>query len=137
MGDPTYDNAADLDSEGIPVQDEPANDDEGIMVPRDHPRAESHWGTTANEERRGESVALRATQELPEVSADDIDERFADDDADLAGAAAGQLLQPGDEDVDLEDTDPSMVASQGAGRRTGDGVALSAEEAAVHITDQP
>lgn len=137
MGDPTYDNAADLDREGIPVLEEPASDDEGIMAPRDHPRAETHWGLTADEERQGESVRLRGTQEHPEVTPDDIDERFADDDPRALGEPAGQLLQQGDKDVDVRDVDPTMVARQELGGHRGDGIALSAEEEAVHLTDTP
>jgi hypothetical protein len=133
MGDPTYDNAADLDAEGVPDLNDAASDDEGIMAPRDHPRAESHWGITADEMRRGESVALRATQEQPEVSPDDIDLSDADDDALLGDLAVGPLLQPGDEDVDVEDDDPTMTATAGS----TDGIALAPEEAAMHITETP
>jgi hypothetical protein len=137
MGDPTYDNAADLDREGIPSLDEPPTDDEGTIPPGDQPRGASQWGTTANEERQRESIAVRLAQEEPELTEDDIDLRFADDEPVMAGLAAGQLLQPGDEDVDVADDDPAMVAAAGAGGTRGGGIALSAEEEAVHFTDRP
>jgi hypothetical protein len=133
MGDPTYDNAADLDAEGVPDLNDAASDDEGIMAPRDHPRAESHWGITADEMRRGESVGLRATQEQPEVTPEDIDLSDADEDALLGDLAVGPLLQAGDEDVDVEDDDPAMVAAS----TPTSGIALSPEEAAMHITEAP
>jgi hypothetical protein len=133
MGDPTYDNAADLDREGIPVLDDAATDDEGLIPPGDYARSSVHAGFTAEEQRRGETVEQRAAQEIPDVQPEDIDLRHADDDALLGDLAVGQLLQPGDDDVDAIDDDPAMVASAGS----TDGLALSAEEAAMHITETP
>ena len=116
MPDPTYDNAARLDREGVPILEEPINDDEGMLPPADQP----HAVPTAVEQRRGETLAERAGQELPE-------------DNQLWEERPGQLLQPGDEDVDAFDDEKDVIAEIGG----EEGEALSAEEAAMHITDEP
>src|SRR5688572_5555505 len=109
MPDPTYDNAARLDREGVPVLEEPINDDEGMFPPSDQP----HAVPTATEQTRGESLEDRLGQELPE-------------DNELWDERPGQILQPGDEDVDFIDDEKDVIASLG-----GEGVeSLSAEEAA-------
>lgn len=116
----------DLEAEGIPeLEDAPPGleDDynrvEGMMPPRDHPVAADDWGVTPEEERLGEPFAERVRREEPDV---------------LAGAADelhGRLLEP-DQGVAGRDEERDPVASE-----TGDDDALSAEEAAVHITDTP
>ena len=95
MPDPTYDNVARLDREGVPALDEPINDDEGMLPPADQP----HAVPTAAEQARGESLEDRLGQELSE---------------------------------DNELWQQDVIAEVG-----GEGEALSAEEAAMHITDEP
>jgi hypothetical protein len=67
------------------------------------------------------------------VSPDDIDVRDADDDHLLADLSVGPLVQASDEDVDLEDDESTMFASAA----TTAGISLTAEEAAVHVVEEP
>ncbi len=131
MSDPNYDNAAELEAEGIPALQDSINEDEGLIPPRDHYQGAGEFGITAAEERSQETVADRLFREEPEVSPDDIDE--ADADLPMGGMSSGRFLAPGDEDVDALDDEKDVVASE----VIGDGDALSAEEAAMHVTDQP
>jgi len=133
MSDPTYDNAAELDAEGIPALDDPINDDEGMIPPRDHPQGAEEFGVTAAEERAQEPMAQRLLREEPEVSPDDINE--ADADLPMGGMSSGRFVAPGDEDVDAVDDEKDVVASEVVGGEDGD--SLSAEEAAMHLTDEP
>lgn len=87
------------------------------------------FGTTAEEQRRGETLDQRIAQEIP-----DVDPYNTDDDDDLdrgeAGSArAGRLVDPNAGWG--EDSEEHLV-----GDDVGiDGAAASAEEAAVHIID--
>lgn len=63
----TYDNAADLDSEGIPVLEEPVNEDEGMMAPRDYPVLADDYGVTVAEQEVDEPLGQRADREVPDV----------------------------------------------------------------------
>jgi hypothetical protein len=125
-----------LDAEGIPDLETPINQDEGIMPPGDAPIAADEWGVTAAEERLKEPIAERVTREVPDVRADDIDERDADLGYGALGegdALDGRLLEPGSEDVGLVDDEKDAIASL-VGSDDDEG-ALSAEEAALHVTD--
>lgn len=111
-----YDNAAALDREGIPALEEPVNADEGIIPPGEHPRAVDEFGTTAEEQRRGESLAQRQAQLTPETQP-------------APTSSPGRLVADGDEGPTDVDAEKDMVA------RAVDqaGTAPSAEEAAIHI----
>lgn len=115
-----------LDEEGIPDLETPINSDEGMIPPRDHPQAVDEFGVTADEEREDEPLEDRLLREEPDVSAADIG------DADEA-VLDGQLLEPGSEDVDVSDDEKDTVARLVGEDETG----LTAEEAAMHITDSP
>lgn len=125
-----------LEDEGIPELEEPINEDEGLIPPGDTPIAADEYGVTAAEQRTPEPMSERVTRELPDMMADDIDL----DDADLRyGEPAegdpirGRLVQPGDEDVDEIDDEKDVVATL-IGE---DDAGMSAEEAALHIVDEP
>ncbi|HKG51760.1 MAG TPA: DUF5709 domain-containing protein [Actinomycetales bacterium] len=128
--------------------------DEGYSPP-ERPRGVEAFGTTATEEREGESLEERLRQEEPDpaMAVDDplADTDEVDDTADgepggaegaleadefldegqVGGRRAGRLVDP-DEGV-REDTEKDVVGSD-----VGiDGGAASAEEAAMHIIDEP
>jgi hypothetical protein len=110
-----------LDEEGIPTLQESATSDgsEELPPPRDHPQAVTDFGTTVAEERRGETLAQRVAREEPDVTAPPDD-------------TAGPLIDPADEDVDDVDDEASMVGTEADSDQ-----ALSAEEAAVHVVEEP
>jgi hypothetical protein len=122
--------------------------DEGYSPP-EKPRGVTAFGTTATEEREGESLEERIRQEEPDPAmqvedplADDSDTAAGEpgafseadefeDDGQVGGRRAGRLVDP-DEGV-REDTEKDVVGSD-----VGiDGGAASAEEAAMHIVDEP
>ncbi|WP_426560511.1 DUF5709 domain-containing protein [Angustibacter sp. McL0619] len=131
-------------------------DDRGLVDPLDEgysppekPRGVNAFGTTFEEARRGESLEQRMAQEEPDPNAafddpladepgdrddpdavDDWDDGFAGDD-EVGDQRAGRLVDL-DEGV-REDSEKDMV-----GWDAGiDGAGASAEEAAVHIVDEP
>jgi hypothetical protein len=110
-----------LDEEGIPSLHDAVTSDgsEEMPPPRDHPQGAAGFGTTVAEERRGESLAQRVRREEPDVLPGQTGE-------------TGPLLDPADEDVDDVDDESAMVATD-----TDSDQALSAEEAAVHVVDEP
>jgi hypothetical protein len=102
--------------------------DEGYTA-AEKPWASNDWGTTAQEERTGESLSGRLARELPDLGYDEDDDGLGDaDDTD------GELLD--DEVGDLRagrllgvDGDDELVATD-----IGiDGAGASAEEAAVNV----
>ena len=123
--------------------------DEGYSPP-EKPRGVNAFGTTAAEEREGESIEQRLRQEEPDPAmavedplapgADDTDEGGPEapseadeflDDGQVGGRRAGRLVDP-DEGV-REDTEKDVVGSD-----VGiDGGAASAEEAAMHVVEEP
>ena len=121
-----YDDGDEMDNEGIPDLEPPINQDEGQIPPRDYPQGAGKAGVTAAQQRTEEPIAERVLREEPDLDADD-----------LAGEAddgiGGRLVAPGSEDVDVVDYEKDEVASL-VGEDEG---ALSAEEAAMHITDSP
>lgn len=109
--------------------------DEGYSPPEKWSVAEG-FGNTPYEEAVGESLEQRVAQEEPEPDPYEVAaEEDADPDQDLDGAPAdvraGRLVAP---DQGLgEDEEKDLVADD-----IGiDGAAASAEEAAVHITENP
>jgi hypothetical protein len=125
--------------------------DEGYSPP-EKPRAVDSFGTTFEEARQGESLEQRIAQEEPDPNAafddpladdadtgagadapdseQDADEGFTNDD-EVGDRRAGRLVAP-DEGV-REDTEKDLV-----GEDVGiDGAGASAEEAAVHVVEEP
>lgn len=120
--------AHELDEEGIPDLETPVNVDEGMIPPRDHPQGAEEFGVTAAEERADETLEQRSRRLQP-----DFDESSVAEAADEAAGIGGRLIERGSEDVDAVDDEKDSVADLG----DDDGAALSAEEAAMHITDRP
>ena len=87
----------------------------------DHPLGLDEFGTTAEEERRGESLEGRLAREEPDVSPDDIAE---------PPERVGRLVDP--EDGSLFDTEPDSVAYDAGAA----GAAPTAEEAAMHDIEE-
>jgi hypothetical protein len=110
-----------LDAEGMPVLQDTVTSDgtEALPPPKDYPQAALDFGTTAAEERRGETLADRVKREQPEW-------RDGED-----PTAVGQIIEPGAEEG-FEDDEASAI-----GLELGDpDVALSAEESAMHVVDE-
>ncbi|MDT4943553.1 MAG: hypothetical protein QOH14_286 [Pseudonocardiales bacterium] len=122
-GDPVED-AENLD----PIEDLTGDDPDEIMQtgysPPDREPHDLRDAPTPFEEWEGESLDERLAEEEPDVSEDDI---FAAD----AEPRAGRLVAP-DEGVH-EDTEKDEIASDVGPA----GYASSAEEAAVHIIEEP
>lgn len=117
----------DFESEGIPaIEDAPPgmeddyNQVEGMMAPRDHPVGATEFGITAEEERLQEPLADRVRREEPDVMT-----------GELAYDSVGRLVEP-DQGVAGLDHERDAVAEL-----TDDDDGLSAEEAAMHVTDLP
>lgn len=116
-----------MDAEGIPDLETPINEDEGLIPPRDHPQAVDEFGITAAEQRADEPLADRVLREEPDFD-DSAVAQAADE------AIGGQLVDTGSADVEGYDDEKDAIASV---LGTDEDVALSAEEAAMHITDSP
>lgn len=84
-----------------------------MIPPSDVPLGSASWGTTEGEERQGESLEQRVAQELPE------------DTGYHETGLEGRL-----EDNGTGDT-------QEVGVMSDDTAGMSAEEAAVHVRDEP
>jgi hypothetical protein len=112
------DQAETLTGEGAEL-DEPL--DTSYSPPDNSPVA-TRFGNTAAEQAEGESLDQRLTQEVPDITPDDV--------TDEAAPRAGRLIAP-DEGAH-EDTEAAPVAFD-AGKA---GSAATAEEAAMHIVDE-
>lgn len=106
--------------------------DEG-WSPVEQPRGVDSWGVTPEEERTGQPLAGRLRRESPDETTDDDGDGLGDArgtdgelyDDEVGRARSGRLvLAEGDEDGFAED-----VGIDGAG--------ASAEEAAVHLVEDP
>jgi hypothetical protein len=106
--------------------------DEG-WSPNEQPRGVDAWGITPEEERTGQPLAGRLRRESPDETTDDDGDGLGDArgtdgelyDDEVGGARSGRLvLAEGDEDGFAED-----IGIDGAG--------ASAEEAAVHLVEDP
>jgi hypothetical protein len=97
----------------------------------DRYRGVDRFGTTADEQRRGESLEQLLAEEEPDISADfdDEDEDVPADPGSTRQQRAGRLVQP-DEGAH-EDAEAEVYAID-----VGiDGAGASAEEAAVHLVE--
>ena len=146
-----------LDEEGIPDLEGPlpekaatGDPQEGLPLPSDRP-ASLDWGTTRAEEAGGEPLDLRLSHEVPEVDGDEwADEQLHAGDAVardplLQDAGDEIILEPSEEDEDEEagllveetpfgvDVEKDMVADRADDPTAGE----SAEEAAVHLVEEP
>ncbi|MFG2057199.1 DUF5709 domain-containing protein [Micromonospora sp. NPDC048930] len=107
--------------------------DTGIIA-GDHWTAANRFGTTPAEERAGESLAQLLAQEEPDV---DPYAEAADDEDELTRrgyereARTGRLVAP-DEGLGADEEADSFAWDAGI-----DGGAASAEEAAMHLVDDP
>jgi len=120
-----------LDAEGIPdMYDAPPGRDvetneESFMAPRDYPIAAGEdpaYAVTASEERQQETVAERASRELPDVAAAGLDEE---------ASLGGSLMAP---DSDVES--PDLTSEEVALVSEDDTGGLTAEEAAVRVAPE-
>ncbi|MCA1824213.1 MAG: DUF5709 domain-containing protein [Mycobacteriales bacterium] len=134
------------EDEGVPDLDNPvpgkraAGDTQDEMLPaRDRPVASTDFGTTAAEEREGESLEGRIRREEPDVTAEsdevyDADAVLADDAAadpfrgDLG--SVGRLVED-DEGARADETKEALAHDVGT-----DLGGFSAEEAAMHIVEE-
>jgi hypothetical protein len=98
-------------------------------------RGTTRFGTTPEEARAGESLDQLLTEEEPDIGVDDVlewtDEDDPRDDDHVPQRRAGRLVAPDEgahwhEEADLVATDVGI-----------DGAGASAEEGAVHVTDDP
>lgn len=96
--------------------------DVGYSPPDREPTA-TRYGTTADEQRAGDSLDQRLAQEVPDVGVDDIDAAAAD-------PRAGRLVAP-DEGAHADEESEAIATDVGPG-----GYASSAEEAAMHIVEE-
>ena len=102
--------------------------DEGYSPP-ERPLGLDAYGTTAAEQREGETLDQRLAEEEPDPALEDDDAETLDDN-EVGRLRSGRLVAE-DEGVG-EDEEKDLVASD-----IGiDGGAASAEEAAVHIVDE-
>ncbi|WP_053846922.1 DUF5709 domain-containing protein [Streptomyces sp. NRRL B-24085] len=107
--------------------------DEGWSPP-EKPWGVEHTGVTGSEQRRGESLDERLSEEVPDVGVPygdglgdtwDTDGELIDDE--VGDQRAGRLVAP--DEGSHENTDSDLIASD-----LGlDGAGASAEEAAVHL----
>jgi len=96
-------------------------------------RGATRWGTTAEEERRGESLDQLLAEEEPDAVADDdwTDEDDPRDDDHVPSPRSGRLVAPdegahGDDEADVVALDVGI-----------DGGGAGAEEAAIHLVEDP
>jgi hypothetical protein len=96
-------------------------------------RGANRYGTTADEELRGESLDQLLAEEEPDVGVDApwTDEDDPSDDDRPTEPRSGRLVAP-DEGAHPDAEDNVVAFDVGI-----DGGAASAEEAAVHLTDEP
>ena len=98
-------------------------------------RGATRFGTTVEEERRGESLDQLLAEEEPDVGVGDdaewTDEDDPRDDDRVPDARTGRLVAP---DEGAHGDDESDVVAQDVGV---DGGGAGAEEAAIHVVDDP
>jgi hypothetical protein len=117
---------SELEDQGIPdLQDgypeqEWAEDPQQAPIPGDEPMAVDDFGTTAEEQRQGESLDGRLSREEPEAEAPG---------ADTTAPAAGRLVQ---QDEGVRDDTESEEIAQDVGPDAG---GFTAEEAAMHVEE--
>jgi hypothetical protein len=122
-----HDPRSGLEDEGIPdlqdgyPQQDWAEDPQQMPVPGDQPMVLDDYGTTAEEQREGESLDGRLSREEPESGVADVVP---------SEPTAGRLVQ---EDEGVRDDTESEEIAQDVGPDTG---GFTAEEAAMHVEDE-
>jgi hypothetical protein len=99
----------------LPSKEATGDAQEGLVLPRDEPRAADDHGTTAEEQREGEDLGDRLDREEPEGEGADRRQ-------------AGRLIE---EHEGLDDHEKDEVAEEAREDTEG----LSAEEAAVRVEE--
>ena len=98
-------------------------------------RGATRYGTTAEEERQGESLDLLLAEEEPDVGVGDeeewSDEDYPRDDDHVPDPRSGRLVAP---DEGAHSDDEKDVVAQDVGI---DGGGAAAEEAAIHLVEDP
>ncbi|HEX4791915.1 MAG TPA: DUF5709 domain-containing protein [Actinospica sp.] len=149
MGDDVYQPTGgnEEQADAAPLDLEDALDEDGLdelldkgYSPPERPLASNKVGITAAEQREGETLDQRLAQEVPDVTAQPAgaDDGLGDDpdsdgeliDSEAGEPRAGRLVSP---DFSAESNTDDLVADD-----VGiDGAAASAEEAAVHVVEDP
>ncbi len=130
--------AEELDPDELPGEgDGVAGGGVAEQYPPTHLSGVNAYGITAGEQRTGEPIEERTSRDERDDLADELDDDRAPDertwnDPDL-GSSVGRLIAPGanDDGLDEPDDEPDAVAWEG----TGDD--LTAEETAMHVTEDP
>jgi hypothetical protein len=112
----------DLD-QALPQKEETGDPQEGLVVPRDEPRAVEENGTTAEEQREGESLDERLARE-------------EDEDGPGSRESAGTLAEEGSGLTDVEKDEVGEQAEAAEGR-SAEEEALRVEPEAPGGTDRP
>jgi uncharacterized protein DUF5709 len=102
--------------------------------PSDRWAGANRFGTTAAEERQGESLDQRLSEEEPDFGAEDVTDTDEDESTRRGweeDPRAGRLVAE-DEGLTSDDEPDSVAEDVGI-----DSGAATAEEAAVHVVDQP
>jgi hypothetical protein len=141
MGDQVYQpDGSEVQDDIGPLEPEDTLEDRGLesaldegYAPPEHPLGVRRWGTTAAEQREGEPLERRLAAELPEVAApegDGIGDTYGTDgepaDPELGDRRSGRLVAADNARSDVLALDTGIC-----------GGAASAEEAAMHTTDDP
>jgi Family of unknown function (DUF5709) len=95
--------------------------------PPDYEPKSTRFGTTAEEQRQGETLDQRLAEEEPDVTADDRPPGDFDEIDGVPDARAGRLYAP-DEGAHVDEESDAVAYDAGIS-----GGSASAEEAAVHI----
>ncbi len=95
--------------------------------PPDYEPKSTRFGTTAEEQRQGESLDQRLTEEEPDVSGEDRPPGDFDEIDSVPDARAGRLYAP-DEGAHSDEESDAVAYDAGIS-----GGSASAEEAAVHV----
>lgn len=147
MGDQVYqpDGSEVQDDAGV-LDPEDTLDDRGVdsaldegYSPPEHPLGADHYGITAAEQRAGETLDHYLAAEEPDIPAvwgdgiGDLDEDGEPVDREAGELRSGRLLSH-DAGLPLAPGDDADLWAQDVGI---DGGAASAEEAAMHVTDDP
>jgi hypothetical protein len=122
LGAPQGDNA-----ESLLDQDLRSDPLDAGYSPPDYEPKNTRFGTTAEEQRLGETLDQRLAEEEPDVSTEDLPEGDFDEIDSVPDARAGRLYAP-DEGAHADDESDAVAYDAGIS-----GGSASAEEAAVHI----
>src|SRR5512135_553642 len=105
---------------------------EGYVPPRDYPVAADEYGTTSAEQARGEGLTGRLRRERPDVpSRNDVGGSAAASEGNPFADDVGRISE--DQDAVLRDRDTDMFVTD----RGKAGGGFSAEESALHLTEEP